>query len=1136
MILKLREKQIVTNGKNKWVWFSKRDQQNLNTLPSAKRVSSVGGLTISFLHFVVRVLFGIAVIGLLMFAGFAAVLATTGISNSYLTDITREKLSAVAGSNIDTTLGDSRLSVDQSGNLAFEGSALNFKIRGSSGENGSGTVGSVEMGMKAIALLSGKIDIGRIEIRDINVVLPQMPAGDSGILQKFKRQDGMYIAGPVAVVVHDFVSNLISQFRAKGVTELVVYNANISGGPLSTFGHLTIPEITIAKNEFDEIKINGGMSIGGQDIAIVGQALADSQMSLNLSGFSFGSDVGVPNVEQNVFHTSSSLQLETGVQNGKKSVIISALLPDFVGVTKHNVRVAGVIATKFQFLEGVEKIEILPSRFDFGKNSTVVTGAIAPTTPVQGGDGGSYRFEVVSDRGELMPADSPESKLTYALRVAGDIIPQTATLQFGQISVRTLSGEVEGQGSLRFAGGSPESIFSFQIPKIDVKDAKQLWPSIFGSGARHWVLDHVYGGTLENSAINVAFRAGYFSNPANSLLALDADELSADFDIRGSRFDVIGELPAVRAANGHVTVRGSDTEVQLDSGTAYLEDGRTLSVSNGRMSIPSVPGQPTVADLTIDVAGDAGAIAEVANREPLHALAKAPVTATDLHGQAVASIIARFPLSKTHSEIATTWKAQVKFKNLDVDKPFNGQTLTDATGTIDLTKEIATLTASGLLNGTKADISVSQPLDGKGNAQEISAKLVLDDKARATLLPGLSTLLKGPISVEYSTDQDGTRSISADLKGATLNLPWIGWSKGKGIGAKVSFSMDRNEDQVKIQDFKLEGDSFNFAGDINLSGTKFVSADFSRISLGGNDVAAVTVNHGKSGYDVTIKAKSLDMRGVLKRLTGSFESTAAATGTEPIHIRAGISNAVGFNDVVLQNVNAEYSGRGANVTSFVATATTQNGASIAIQNKTADVGKIVKIESADGGSILRFLDIYDKMRGGQIEITLATNGDGPLKGEVDARNFDVVGEPRLKAIVGAPANDNGRALSSDIKKKIDVSKVRFQRGYAVIEKGKGYLKLGDGILRSDQVGLSYNGTLYDAAGHIDMNGTFLPAYGINRLFGEIPLFGELLGNGRDKGLIGITFNLSGNAKSPTLNVNPISLIAPGIFRQIFEFK
>ena len=45
-----------------------------------------------------------------------------------------------------------------------------------------------------------------------------------------------------------------------------------------------------------------------------------------------------------------------------------------------------------------------------------------------------------------------------------------------------------------------------------------------------------------------------------------------------------------------------------------------------------------------------------------------------------------------------------------------------------------------------------------------------------------------------------------------------------------------------------------------------------------------------------------------------------------------------------------------------------------------------------------------------------------------------------------------------------------------------------------------------------------------------------LTNGRDKGLLGITFSLEGDAKEPNLHVNPMSLIAPGIFRQIFEYR
>jgi hypothetical protein len=71
---------------------------------------------------------------------------------------------------------------------------------------------------------------------------------------------------------------------------------------------------------------------------------------------------------------------------------------------------------------------------------------------------------------------------------------------------------------------------------------------------------------------------------------------------------------------------------------------------------------------------------------------------------------------------------------------------------------------------------------------------------------------------------------------------------------------------------------------------------------------------------------------------------------------------------------------------------------------------------------------------------------------------------------------------------------------------------------------------------MDMTGTFMPAYGLNRIFGELPLIGVLLGNGRDRGLLGITFKLNGPFNQPKLTINPLSIIAPGVFRSIFEFQ
>ena len=167
---------------------------------------------------------------------------------------------------------------------------------------------------------------------------------------------------------------------------------------------------------------------------------------------------------------------------------------------------------------------------------------------------------------------------------------------------------------------------------------------------------------------------------------------------------------------------------------------------------------------------------------------------------------------------------------------------------------------------------------------------------------------------------------------------------------------------------------------------------------------------------------------------------------------------------------------------------------------------------------------------------LAGDGGGPLKGSIDARNFLVVNEPKLASIVSTRPANGTRSLNQAVKGDIDTSRVPFERGYSEIEKGAGYLKLKNGLLRGPTIGTTFQGTLYNQNNDMDMTGTFMPIYGLNRIFGELPIVGALLGNGRDRGLIGVTYRLRGNANKPALDINPLSVIAPGIFRSIFEFR
>jgi len=63
----------------------------------------------------------------------------------------------------------------------------------------------------------------------------------------------------------------------------------------------------------------------------------------------------------------------------------------------------------------------------------------------------------------------------------------------------------------------------------------------------------------------------------------------------------------------------------------------------------------------------------------------------------------------------------------------------------------------------------------------------------------------------------------------------------------------------------------------------------------------------------------------------------------------------------------------------------------------------------------------------------------------------------------------------------------------------------------------------------------VPMYGLNNLWGQIPLFGPLLGGGSNEGLIGVTYEVVGTTGQPVLRVNPISAIFPGVSRKIMEF-
>ena len=86
------------------------------------------------------------------------------------------------------------------------------------------------------------------------------------------------------------------------------------------------------------------------------------------------------------------------------------------------------------------------------------------------------------------------------------------------------------------------------------------------------------------------------------------------------------------------------------------------------------------------------------------------------------------------------------------------------------------------------------------------------------------------------------------------------------------------------------------------------------------------------------------------------------------------------------------------------------------------------------------------------------------------------------------------------------------------------------------IGATMEGLIDYGRDEVSVRGTLVPLYGLNNMFGQIPIVGLFLGGGSNEGLLGITYEVTGSPSNPRPIVNPISAIAPGLLRKFFEFR
>jgi uncharacterized protein DUF3971 len=1128
------------------VSFSRRDIVALHDLPSAQSEDPIivnahrGGRRNGWVRAHVK---AVAFLGVLLLGLIAAlvIVLERGLADGLIENRARIALSQALGDAYSADLGSAGIRLTSRGSVAMIAQDVSIRPDGEAG--GVYAVDHLRLVLDPLALMVGAIKVDTIEVDGARLAAGGGAAFGLADLGKF-RVDSIDERIEQAFEAVDRVGSVLAN---RGTQSIILENIHL-GEDLSGF---TIDRAELTGREEDEFDLDATLSLKGAEFNVAVHATKgerDDLSRLNAVMTGLPVDYASDGLEKRA--TGLTTRVDIDLDATRAAPDAPPALQLSIDGEPGTMMLGGVSAdlrelrTAMTYLPQARKIEILPSIIRIGETSLPFNGGlididnVPETTEINRASPG-IAFDMVIPDGVAAPGDSADAPVHFEAKAFGRLMPARNRLVADKLAVVTGPYSMAASLSLQFVEGQSPAINLFATTeRLPTTAVKQLWPYWMGKRARQWVLENLYGGTVSDGRIQLSAPAGHYP-PGRDADPFTEDQFQIDFDIERTRMNVAGDIPPLRDTHGHLSLRGASVEVSVTSASGYFPTGRVIQVGDGKLSIPNTELKPLMADLELSVSGKADAVAELITYHPIDVLDRIGFKPDELSGEISSRVKARFGLIREQDPPPTDWTVDMDLAGVDIAKKVEGRMFANIDGKLDVTPTQAHLQADAAVDGIALTLDLIEPVSNSGVARKRTISGTLDDKAREQVAPGTGLLLSGPVGLELEEKAPGRNAVTLKLDRAELTVPGLGWTKGAGIPGTARFDVESEGNSHKLRDLSVSGDGFKVSGAIDIVNGAFSSARLDSIRLSPGDDYRADISRSGKAYDIRVSGNAADVRPLIAEAKSATEAAKSAnSGNFVIAASGNLGSVRGFYETSLMDAQFSYAGRNGETEKLSLKAVTPSGQAVVVtvDGQSQPGQEKIEMTSGDAGAFARFAGVYGKLQGGLLNVRLARAEKGPRRGVVDVRNFRIVGEDKLRALVASPADPDGRSLKDAVRRDIDVSEAAFEVANARIETGRGYLNVDEGIIRGPEIGASFQGSVYDANGNMDLSGTFMPAYGINRLFGELPIIGAILGNGRDRGLIGITFRLVGDKDSPQVVVNPLSLIAPGVFRNIFEFR
>lgn len=800
------------------------------------------------------------------------------------------------------------------------------------------------------------------------------------------------------------------------------------------------------------------------------------------------------------------------------------------------------VAAEIGAVEPAELASLAPELAPLAAAKFPVSGSVTTRLDIAGPTSEGVRVDLHFGKGWLNTELMPDGVLALEQGSLHAVYaPETRQLRLAKLeldlgggSVLSVKGNLDGVTPAVLADGNDRQPallpgkLGIVLAGVPVAKFESLWPPALSQGGRRWVLDNVRDGVLDEAAVQLDLEV----DPA----ARSAEVVSAHGTMRyhDATISYLYGLAPVRKVSGTATL--DDKRLVFKPSGGHV---RSVKVTGGTLQLTDL-GSP-VEWLTVDLAlaGPIQDIIEVLDAKPLRYAHEIGLDPARVAGRAEANLNFKLPLLRDLKLDQVQYGVKASLTGAAIADIAMNRNLTDGNFALEITGSGARLQGSSRFDGIPSNIDASlffKPKDGARARYRVA--LALNDEQRQRLgFDFLPDRLAGPVGVDLTyrvTDNAHAEAeATLDLHAASLSVAEAGWKKPPGGPATARLIVDlRNEHITRLRDLEVKAAGLDgrFALAFAPGTMRIDRVDIQRLVIGNDDLAGSVTRRQDGGWYVDLRGPTLDLSHWLKQFGKAGERPDPASPADPLQVDARLGRVILGPQRELRDLSARLLRQRDDWWPAQIDARFANGRQLSLRSGNEGGRPSLTFRSEDLGSTLSLLNISNNIIGGRITITgqvSETGGKTVVAGHIEGEDYTLVRAPALARILSLPSFSGAGSMHAG--SGIPFSTLRGDFAYSDY-----HLAVDNLLAYGGALGATANGVVDLGQDRLDLQGTIVPAYALNAILGNIPLIGSLLLGGQGQGLFAANYQVTGSTADPQVSINPLSALAPGFLRRLFQ--